>query len=262
MKCVGKFNRKLISGFLLLGTLMLCRNALAAKLAIVTEHLAPFQIVNDDSVGGLSTEIVEAVLKAAGYEYVIEAHPWSLSFNRAKQEPNTCIYSLAYIPSRQKMFQWIGHITKSSISLYSLASNPLVINKLDDAKQYSTAVIRDDVTHHFLLNNGFVENENMYVVNNYDSLLKLLDIPSRNIDLVVLNSDLLNSRLASSKADEDKYKNVFELKELTLDFNFACSLQTAPEIVEVLKDSMDKLEQQGELLKIRAKWQKNMKNLL
>tara|TARA_R110002167_G_C12522229_1_gene638306 strand:- start:132 stop:923 length:792 start_codon:yes stop_codon:yes gene_type:complete len=261
------YKSKLIKGFR--GWLLLFSTSLfifshsicATTLNIVTEHLAPFQIVNAEGIGGLSTEIVETVLKASGYQYVIEAHPWSMSFNRAKQEENTCIYSLAYIPARKSMFKWVGHIIKSSISFYSLANNPLKISRLSDAEKYNTAVIRDDVTHHYLLNNGFVENENIYVMDSYDSLLKLLDTPSRNIDLVVINNDLIRNRLENIQ-ETAKYKAVYLLEDLTLDFYFACSLQTKQSVVDDIKETMASLEQQGVLLKIREKWQKSMSDLL
>jgi polar amino acid transport system substrate-binding protein len=81
-------------------------------------------------------------------------------------------------------------------------------------------------------------------MNNYDSLLKLLEIPSRQIDLVVLNDDLIANRVQNS-AEAKKYKGVFMLKELTLDFYFACSLNTDKAIVDTLKKAMDKMEQQG-----------------
>ena len=50
-----------------------CNQVLATKLNILTEHLAPFQIVSKDSITGLSTEIVEATLKESQYPYIIEA---------------------------------------------------------------------------------------------------------------------------------------------------------------------------------------------
>jgi len=259
------YKSKLIKGFivwlLLFNSTLFSHSIFATTLNIVTEHLAPFQIVNADEIGGLSTEIVETVLKASGYQYFIEAHPWSMSFNRAKHEENTCIYSLAYIPVRTSMFRWVGHIVKSSISLYSLANNPLEISQLDDAKKYNVAVVRDDVTHHYLLNKGFVENKNFYVTDSYDSLLKLLEMPSRNIDLVVINNDLIRNRLGNAQ-EITKYKNVYLLEDLTLDFYLACSLQTKQSVVDDLKASMTSLEQQGVLLKIREKWQKDMDDLL
>ena len=238
-----------------------CNQVLATKLNILTEHLAPFQIVSKDSITGLSTEIVEATLKESQYPYIIEAYPWALSFSRAKHGKNTCIYSLARIPQRESLFKWVGHIASSTISLYSLKSRQITISNIMEATKYNIAVIRDDVTHHFLLSKGFVEKENLYVVDNYDALLKLLDLPSRHIDLVVLNDDLLNNRIKNS-ADALKYKNVFQFEELTLNFNLACSLNTDKKIIDKLTNAMKVLEKRGVFFGIREKWKQSMVSLI
>ncbi|MBL4630728.1 MAG: transporter substrate-binding domain-containing protein [Paraglaciecola sp.] len=230
---------------------------MATELSIVTEHLAPFQIVSEYAVGGFSTEIVETVLKASGYQYLLEAHPWSTTYHKAKHLENTCIYSLAFTPARKAKFRWVGHITKSSSSFYSMASNPIKISQLNEAKKYNTAVIKDDVTHQFLLNKGFVENDNLYVMDSYDSILKLLATPGRHIDLVVVNNSLIEY-LSGKIGTAAKYKNVYMLKDLSLDFYFACSLQTKQSVVDDIKQTMARLEQGGTLSKIRQKWQTNM----
>lgn len=235
--------------------------ALADKITVVTEHLAPFQIVDSDSITGLSTEIVKATFDKSGYDYIIEAHPWSLSFNRAKHKENICIYSLARIPERLPSFQWVGHLATSSISIYALKKNNITITSLDEAKQYKIAVIKDDVTHHYLLSKGFVENENLYVMSNYDTLLLFLETASRQIDLIIINDDLINSRV-KSKEEAGKYLNVYVLKELTLDFYLACSLKTNKNIVDNLAEIMKNLELSGVNSTIRNKWQKNMVNLI
>tara|TARA_R110000737_G_scaffold77432_2_gene108589 strand:+ start:16788 stop:17609 length:822 start_codon:yes stop_codon:yes gene_type:complete len=251
---------KLITGFMLLAILF-SGQSISTTLNIVTEHLAPFQIVKGDNISGLSTEIIKATLTEANITYSLAAHPWSLSYNSALQKKNTCIYSLARIPTRSALFQWIGHITTSSTSLYALNSNPLAISKLAQAKNYKIAVIKDDVAHHFLLSKGFIENKNLYVMDNNDALLKILEIPSRQIDLVVINDDLLNRRL-DKVSDMAKYKNVYMFKELLLDFYFACSLNTEKTIVTSLKQAMNKLEQLGAFSDIKKKWQGNMINIL
>jgi len=136
--------------------------------------------------------------------------------------------------------------------LYSLKKSQIVISTIEGAKKYNTAVIRDDVTHHFLLAKGFVENENLYVVSNYDALLKLLDLPSRHIDLVVLNDDLLKHRVKDFD-DTSKYSNVFQFKELTMNLHFSCSLNTEKKIVDNLTKTMKMLEKRDVLLAIREK---------
>jgi polar amino acid transport system substrate-binding protein len=238
-----------------------CRHVLATEINILTEHLAPFQIVSKDSIKGFSTEIVEATLKESQYAYNISAYPWALSFSRARHGKNTCIYSLARMPQREPLFQWVGHIALSTISLYSIKDRQIAISNISDATKYNIAVIRDDVTHHFLLTKGFVEKENLYVVDNYDALLKLLDLSNRHIDLVVLNDDLLKNRVANSN-DTSKYENVFQFKELTLNFYLACSLNTEKKIVDDLINAMKVLENRGVFEEIREKWKKNMVSLI
>ena len=255
------FIRQLLVITTLMITLFFSRDIFAAKLTVVTEHLAPFQIVSKEKITGFATEIVEAMLEHSKLNYELVAHSWSVSFYRAQKEKNTCIFSLSRIPERESLFQWLGHIGTSTISLYGLKSSPISISNLNDAKKYKIAVIKDDVTHHFLLSKGFVENENLYVMANNKGLLKLLEISNRNIDLVVLNDDLLHYRV--NKQDElIKYKNFFQLKNLMLDFYFACSLTTEQSIIQQLSDSMTVLEQRGDFDKIRQNWQKKMKNLL
>ena len=254
-----KNNIALIKGLLAVGwgifLFLFSGQVLANKIHVLTEHLAPYQIVTENSIKGLSTEIVEATLKESQYTYAITAHPWALSYSQAKHAENTCIYSLARTPVREAMFKWIGHIVSIPVSLYTIKDSQIVISNIEEAKNYNIAAIRDDVTHQFLLAKGFVEKENLYVVDNYDALLKLLDLPSRHIDLVMLNDILLKNRVKSVEYSS-KYRNVLKLEELIIDLHFACSLNTEQKIVDNLLNSMSALERRGELMKIRDEWKK------
>ncbi|MDP5030162.1 MAG: ABC transporter substrate-binding protein [Paraglaciecola sp.] len=238
--------------------LLIIGDVFATRLTIVTEHLAPFQIVDKTSISGLSTEIVEATLRASPYQYTIDVHPWSLAFKRAVQEHNTCIYSLARLPIRETQFQWIGHIASATSSFYSLKRRKdIPLASVEDAKKFRTAVIQDDVTHQFLLSKGFEENSNLYATSNYDSLLTLLEVPSRNIDLVIINDDLIRYRLKRSE-EIQQYQNLLEIDELQLDFHLACSIDTDRDIVETLSASMQDLEQNGTLPNIRNNWRSKL----
>lgn len=237
-----------------------CNHVHSAKVNIVTEHLVPYQIVQGNNISGLSTEIIEATFKAANIDYQIEAHPWSLSYNHTLKEQNTCIYSIVRIPEREKLFHWIGHITTISTSLYSLKDNPIQIETLQQAKKYKIAVIKNDVAHHYLLSQGFVENKNLYVMNNNNALLKLLAMPNRRIDLIVMNDKLLTSRL-DNNADITKYKNVFKFKDYILEFYLACSLTTEKKTVNALNQAMKSLDKQGVFSAIKTAWRQKDSNI-
>lgn len=227
------------------------------KISVLTEHLAPFQIVTENGVKGYSTDIVNAVFEASDLDYSIEALPWSLAFHRAKKETNACLYSLVRIPQREDSFQWVGQIATSTTSFYSLSNRNITIEKLSDARKYVTAVMKDDVAHHFLLTQGFAENESLYVLSNYDALLKLLAMPNRNIDFVILNDDLLAYRLQDSR-EAKRYQNVHKIEELTLNFYLGCSLSTPKASIDKLSRAMVSLEKNGKLPAIRKEWQKKM----
>tara|TARA_R110000744_G_scaffold54996_6_gene116457 strand:+ start:4822 stop:5598 length:777 start_codon:yes stop_codon:yes gene_type:complete len=246
---------------LLLFVVLFSHSAASASINIVTEHLAPFQIVKDKAISGLSTEIIQATLKEANITYNIDAHPWSLSYNRALKEENTCIYSIVRIPQRDALFQWVGHIAISSTSFYSLKNSPIKISSLEQAKDYKVAVIKDDVAHHYLLSKGFIENKNIYVMDNNEALLKLLEVPNRQIDLVVINDDLLTNRV-NNAIESSKYKNVHTFENFKFEFYFACSLKTEKSIIQSLSKAMDKLEKKGDFTKIKMKWLHKMGNII
>ena len=96
---------------------------------------------------------------------------------------------------------------------------------------------------------------NIFKFEKFDEILK------SNIDLVVLNDDLLKNRVKDLN-EASKYRNVFQFKELTLNFHFACSLNTEQKIVDSLINSMKVLEKRGVFLGIRNKWKKNMVSLI
>lgn len=248
--------------YILFSLLLVSCLASAQQLRILTEHLAPFQIVKDNNeVDGFSTDVVREVLNRSGHSYVIEAYPWTYSYKQALNKNNTCVYSLAYTQERKEKFQWIGEIARSTISFYSLKSKNVVLNSFEEARHYNVAVIKDDVTHHFMLSKGFVEEKNLYVMGNYDALLKLLEIRKNSIDLVILNDDLLKHRVHSLD-EENKYQKHIVIEELELIFNLACNLKTPTDITKSLSKAMIEMKADGSYQKIKQKWQSQFSDKL
>lgn len=228
-------------------------NIQSHPITVLTEHLPPFQIVDEQSIKGLATEMVDEVFSAAQIDYQIQANPWTDSYRLALKDPNMCLYSTARIPERENAFQWIGEIASVSSSFYSLANRDIQLTSLEDAKKYLVAVIKDDVTHHFLRAKGFEENKHLYIHSHYETLLALLEIPSRKLDLVVLSNELFPYRL-NPYQNTKNYRELMKIEELTLNFYLACNKMGLPDILNKLTNAMSLLEQQGKLQAIREKW--------
>lgn len=232
--------------FLLVALVISCISprVIATQLTIVTEHLKPFQVVEAHNVSGLATDMVRDVLDEAHVRYQIDPHPWHISYQRAQTEVNTCIYSMVRSEEREAQFYWIGRIATLPTAFYSRADNPVTLHSINDARHYRTAVLKNDISHVYMQRNEFVEGENYYVSSHDVALFSLLDTPSRNIDLVMANELLINSRFDSNE-QQKRYKKVFDIKELQLDFWLACGLKTSQYTVRRLQRIMSSTRFEG-----------------
>lgn len=225
----------------------------AQQITVLTEHLPPFQFVENNGITGLATDVIRAVFRKGTVTYHIEGHPWSDAYQQTLKRPNTCLYSTARLPGREDKFYWVGKIAKGTSSFYALTRRGIQITNLEQAKQYRIAAIKDDASHHFLLANGFQEGKNIYTHTNYDTLLHLLDLPSRNIDLVILSREVFPYRMIEQQKPED-YLELMEIEALTLNFYLVCNKNTDKSLLNKLSDAMIQLEGDGTLERIRLKW--------
>jgi len=227
---------------------------LATELTIVTEHLPPFQIEHEDKVLGFATKIIETALANTPYQYSIRVYPWTRAMRMVEAKENVCIYSIARTPERENKFIWVNTIAKREASFVGLKAQNLKVESFQDAKQFKTAVIRDDVTHQYLLNEGFEEGKNLYVLDNTHSLLKLLT--KRNgIDLILVDANTIKYRAQFNDLDPDIFQKVFQINEKPMDYYLACNINTSNEVIERLKASIDSMKQSGKLQLIITQWQ-------
>lgn len=242
-----------------LNALLLCLASASAqqtKLSIVTEHLPPLQYLNSEQrVTGLSTQIVKELMRRSDYAFDLNLHSWTRAYQLALNVENTCIYSMAKLPTREALFKWVGALVKTNSVFYALKSNKnIAIEQLDDAKQYITAVIKNDAPHIALLNQGFVEGKNLYVVHDISAMFKLL-VLRESIDLIIADELTLNERLKTANLDINQIKSVFEIKDIPLELSFACNLNTRAEVVDSLTKSLTQMIADGTYDKILKNWQ-------
>lgn len=230
-----------------------CSNVCATQVKILTEHLPPFQLVQKDNIGGFATQIVIAAFEKAGVDYSLSNHLWTDAYQFTLKTPNTCLYSTTRTQEREDLFIWIGKITDLTTALVAKAGSNIKLENLEDAKQYTIEVMKDDFFHQALVAKGFVENQNLYVNTTYDALMPLLELPSRQIDLVIINEKHLRYRLSKSQSLDD-VKIVLEVDELKSEMYLACNKNTLPAVARRLKSAMRALSENGELKLIESNW--------
>lgn len=224
-------------------------------LRVVTEELPPYSMVRDGKVTGMSTEVVEAILKQAGLTAPIKSMPWARTYDIALHAENVLIYSLTRTVEREALFQWVGSIASSQLYLYSLAARPVVLNSLADARAYQIGTVKNDVSEEFLLNQGFEVGKNLQSSNKYESNYEKLKLG--HIDLWVSNA--LNAHYLARQSNTDPaYTLVASLLIPQLShaegLYLACSLNTPAATVERLRAALRAIKANGEYAAIIARW--------
>lgn len=243
-------NLRICGSILILGLLS---PLMAAEIRVVTEHLPPYQIDLPGAAAGFATDLVRQTFQGAGISYQIEFQSWSRAYQLALRDPNTCIYSISKSKERLPLFHWIGELSYNTTAIYGLASrNDIQLQTLEQAKQYVIAVTRDDVTHHYLLQHGFEEGKNLYLLENVSSMLNVLSGRRQGIDLVIINETILKYRAQESSLALADFRQLLVLPDLPLDFHLACSLKTSADTVQRLRQSLQMMKSDGRFDKIVA----------
>lgn len=184
-------------------------------LEIVSEHWPPYIIQNSNAnynVTGIVTAKVREIFDNSPLQYQISTYPWARSYYLAKNKPNVLIYSIFKTPERSPYFKWFCPIhPQTPVNIYKLKTNTTNINTLASLSDAIVGVLRDDNSHHYMLNNGFVDGKNLAVSANEESNIKKL-LKGR-IDAVIQSRDAFIYRLKGTGFTIDDFMMGFKLHE-------------------------------------------------
>lgn len=224
-------------------------------LKVVTEPLPPFQIVeNGHVVGGLSTEIVQALLQHTGENARISSHNWARTYKIAKEQPNVMIFSLGRNARREGDFKWVGLIYNLENYFWKLKSrDDIIINDIQQAKLYRTAVARENVEHQLLLQRGFIEPHNLIVTSSIDHALGM--VLRERADLYVGSKPLIVYILKGSRYQYADLEPIYRVKNDSVKLSIAFSLKTDDAKVELYQQAFAEIKRNGTYERIINKWE-------
>ncbi|MCI0997071.1 transporter substrate-binding domain-containing protein [Pseudomonas sp. ICMP22404] len=247
---------------LVLGVLMLMAasgfspNATAEPaLRIVTEELPPYNMTQDGRMTGMSTEVVQAVLKEIGMQAPIQSMPWARAYQLALDDSNVLIYSIARTPERESLFQWVGAIAPTRWYLYSLADRPVKLNSLDEARGHQIATVNQDVGEQYLVSKGFRIGEELQSSTKYEHNYRKLKVD--HVEMWISNE--LNAQYLVRQNGEDPAKvliRTLPIPALSREegLSMAFSRKTPVETVEKFRAGLETIRRNGVYDAILHKW--------
>lgn len=225
--------------------------AFAQKVAVVTEEMAPYNFVDekDQSVTGLSTELVHEILKRAQVDYQIKIFPWARAYRTAQEAPNVAIYSIGRNDEREKLFKWVGVIVNREVFLYKLKGRPdIKASSLQDLKPYKLGGIRDGARTMYLRKEGLAVEEAT------DDASNIKKLQSRRIDAFPIDEPNLVYLSQKNGVDFESMERLIKLEKMSGGLYLAFSLDTADDTVDKCRVALDEMVKDGTLQKITARW--------
>ena len=208
--------------------------AAQSPLRVVTELSPPHQTLQQGEVAGLSTELVKDILSSAGLAVPIELYPWARSFRIARSQPNVLIYNMARTAERESQFHWIGTVAAYQLGFVALSHRrDIQINSLSDARRYSIAVQRDDISADFLMSNGFKRGVALVLAADITESWQLL--LNGKVDLVVDDPVALTGMAMELGVASQDMRFVYAIPELAQETWLAASLQTSTALITRLQ---------------------------
>ena len=220
--------------------LWICASSQAESIKVVTEDTA-YSYLQDGKVVGTATEVVEATLQRAGLsDYSVTIYPWARAYDMALQDANVLIYLIARTPEREEQFKWVGEIEHIDYHMYKLRERSDVqVRDIQEAKHYSVGVVRDDVRHQYLKEQGFAKM--VVSANNRDNFMRLLN---RQVQLLPMPEAAVARQSLEARSDGALLEKTFTL-ELTTGLYMAYSLSTDDETVARTREAFDSLAAEG-----------------
>lgn len=232
--------------FLLLVFLVSFNNCLAKSnesklptLQVVTEDWPPFNYRNDDGdIVGIATERVTSILASANLEYKILMLPWARALETATNKPNTLIYSIYRTKERESLFHWFCPILpSSSFYAYALTENAITINTIEELKNFTIAVARNEVEHTYLNNLGFEEGNNLYISAEDETSFE--QVLNNRVDLFIESPISIEVRLRNRDLPIDYVTPVFKIELEGQQHCIALSKGSSAEMIKRISDAFE-----------------------
>ena len=218
-------------------------------LLVVTEEWAPYSYKQaDGKIVGSSTAVVEQTLRNSDIPYTLNLYPWARSYELALTTPNVLLYSTIRTPEREDLFHWVCPLNSVEYFIFKLESRKdIVINSLNDLKEYSIGVTRGTFLTDFFKQKGLIEGTHLQLTG--DNQANLKNLLSSRVDLIIDTQEYIDAHLDKKNIKANYVRSTYHLNAEMDGINNTCmaiSLKTPMVVVDKIRNEHRKLRDKAQ----------------
>ena len=217
-------------------------------LTLVTEENPPLNFTRDGQLLGVAPTVVNEILSRAGIKADIRVLSWKDAYAQAQSDPDTCVFSTARLPARERMFQWVGPIASSSYSAFALEGFRRKITHADDLMLYRVGVVRD-ARAEYLKGRGFLNLVEMERDQDIPARLTTDERNPQGIDIWM--TQVAGAEKIAQAAGVGAIKIVFD-GILSQEYYLACHPKLAPATLKALRAASWSMDKDGTYRRLNA----------
>ena len=218
----------------------------AQTITLLTEENPPFNFSQGGKPAGMSTEVLNEMIKRSGVTARFEVLAWDTAYRRAQADKDTCLYSTARLENRERLFNWIGPIATNKWVLVAKNEFSAPMKSDADARKYKIGVVANDAKAEALRAKAITNIVEFGAETQIPSKLFLKKDDPNYIDMWA--SGAYTYKTVAEKAKVTGLKIVFVAQETPL--YLACSPRTSEDSFKKLNAAFQAMSKDGSWKKI------------
>ncbi|XXF08280.1 ABC transporter substrate-binding protein [Pseudomonas sp. D2-3] len=213
------------------------------NVVLLTENFPPYNMAingknfaQEDNVDGIAVDVVREMFKRAGIKYSLTLRfPWDRIYKLALEKPDYGVFVTARLPEREALFKWIGPIGPDDWVLLARGDSKLVVNNLQQARQYRIGAYKGDAIAEHL------EKEGLQPVTSLRDQENAKKLMAGQIDLWATGDPA--GRYLARQEGVSGLKTVLRFNSAQL--YLALNKEVPDEVVQKLQSELDKMRAEG-----------------
>lgn len=213
------------------------------NVVLLTENFPPYNMAingknfaQEDNVDGIAVDVVREMFKRAGIKYSLTLRfPWDRIYKLALEKPDYGVFVTARLPEREGLFKWVGPIGPDDWVLLARGDSKLVVNNLQQAKQYRIGAYKGDAIAEHL------EKEGLQPVTSLRDQENAKKLMAGQIDLWATGDPA--GRYLARQEGVSGLKTILRFNSAQL--YLALNKEVPDEVVQKLQSELDKMRAEG-----------------